>query len=152
MIHRKKGKGKINSTKHTKDGINFKSSLELKMHTLLKEAGIKAVYEGKKFKLVEPFEYPAECFERTPKTDQELKDKRKIRAMEYTPDFVGPDPDNPEFVIETKGFANESFPLRWKFFKMIETQGGNAPMLFKPSSQADCEQVIKILKEKGYGR
>lgn len=77
MIRKKKSKGKINSTKHTKDGINFKSSLELKMYTLLKEAGIKAVYEGKSFILVDAFEYPSECFERTPKTDRELKDKGK---------------------------------------------------------------------------
>lgn len=152
MIRKNKSKGKINSTKHTKDGINFKSSLELKMYTLLKEAGIKAVYEGKSFILVDPFEYPVECYERTPKKDHELKDKRKIRAMSYCPDFVGPDPENPEWVIETKGFANESFPLRWKFFKLGEFKKGKAPILFKPSSVADCEQVVKILKEKGYGR
>lgn len=79
--------------------------------------------------------------------------------MSYCPDFVGPDSENPEFVIEVKGFANESFPLRWKFFKMVELSKSlgpkstkKAPMLFKPSTIADCEQVIKILKEKGYGR
>ena len=34
---------------------------------------------------------------------------KKILNIKYTPDFIGKD-----FIIETKGRANESFPLRWK--------------------------------------
>jgi hypothetical protein len=37
---------------------------------------------------------------------------KKILPITYKPDFVGRD-----FVIECKGRANESFPLRWKLFK-----------------------------------
>lgn len=148
----KKGKKKINSVKHTFDGINFESSLELRMHEMLKEAGIKNKYEGKRYILLDPLTYESECFEKTPKRDLELKDKRKILAMTYLPDFVGPDAENPEFIIEVKGFASESFPLRWKMFKHAIMAKENPPMLFKPMSIADCKQVVEILKEKGYGR
>jgi hypothetical protein len=147
-----KSRRKINSAKYLMDGIEFKSNLEGRMHELLKEAGIPNKYEGKEYVILEPISYPIECYERTPKRDAELKDKRRILAMKYTPDFVGPDPENPEFVIETKGFANESFPLRWKMFKHMVNNSGNAPMLFKPMSVADCRQVVEILKAKGYGR
>jgi len=147
-----KGKRKINGVKHTVDGLNFKSSLEVRMYEMLKEAGIKNKYEGKEYVILEPLAYQIECYERTPKRDLELKDKRRILAMKYTPDFVGPDIEHPEFVIETKGFANESFPLRWKMFKHMITAKGNPPMLFKPMNIADCRQVVNILLEKGYGR
>ena len=35
-----------------------------------------------------------------------------ILPIKYTPDFIGKG-----FIIETKGRANESFPMRWKMFK-----------------------------------
>ena len=38
--------------------------------------------------------------------------KKKILPIKYTPDFV-----SDSFIIECKGRANESFPLRWKMFK-----------------------------------
>ena len=39
---------------------------------------------------------------------------KKYLTIKYTPDFIGKD-----FIIETKGRANESFPLRWKLFKRL---------------------------------
>ena len=41
---------------------------------------------------------------------------KKILPIKYKPDFVGRD-----FVIECKGRANESFPLRWKLFKALDS-------------------------------
>ena len=38
--------------------------------------------------------------------------QKKILNIKYTPDFV-----SDSFIIECKGRANESFPLRWKMFK-----------------------------------
>ena len=42
---------------------------------------------------------------------------KKYLPIKYTPDFIG---DN--FIIETKGRANESFPMRWKLFKKLDSQ------------------------------
>ena len=39
---------------------------------------------------------------------------KKYLPIKYTPDFIGED-----FIIETKGRANESFPIRWKLFKRL---------------------------------
>ena len=64
--------------------------------------------------------YPQACYEGTAK---KLYNKgSKIRPITYTPDFVDP---NGKFIIETKGYANESFPLRWKLFKQQVTAGDN---------------------------
>lgn len=136
----------VNATKTTVDGINFASTLESTMYKLLKENGIEAAYEGETFVLFESMIYPEESWERTRKTDSQMSDKRKLLPIRYTPDFVGDG-----FIIEVKGRPNESFPLRWKLFKKHLDSMENPPILFMPKSKSDCEQVITILKSKGYG-
>lgn len=136
----------VNATKTTVDGINFASTLESTMYKLLKESGIKAKYEGEVFVLFEAMVYKEENWERTRKDSPEMIDKRKLLPIRYTPDFVGDG-----FIIEVKGRPNESFPLRWKLFKKHLNSLENPPILFMPKSKSDCEQVIEILKNKGYG-
>jgi hypothetical protein len=46
------------------------------------------------------------------KENIKIEVNKKILNIKYTPDFIGKG-----FIIETKGRANESFPLRWKMFK-----------------------------------
>ena len=77
-----------------------------------------------------------------------MTNRPKVLEIKYTPDYVG---ENEEWIIEVKGRANESFPLRWKLFKQLMQQRDNPPILFKPSTDAECKQVIEILKDKGYG-
>ena len=64
------------------------------------------------------------------------------RQIKYTPDFIG---DN--FIIETKGRANESFPIRWKLFKKLVSEQFPDYVLFKPQNQKECDIVIEIIKE-----
>ena len=68
--------------------------------------------------------------------------------IKYTPDFVGED-----FIIETKGRANESFPMRWKLFKKFINKCYPRVTLYKPQNQKECDQVIELLtiKNKLYG-
>ena len=146
---KKQGVKKVQSKKITYDGITFQSGLECTMYKLLKEAGITCAYEGGKYKTLTPFEYQGECYERVRKTSKEMVNRPKVIGVEYTPDFVG---ENEEFFIEVKGRANESFPIRWKLFKKMLAENGKNPMLFKPMTVGDCEQVVQILKQKGYGR
>ena len=77
-----------------------------------------------------------------------MTDRPNVLKIDYTPDFVG---ENEEFIIEVKGRANESFPLRWKLFKALMQQRDNPPILFKPATVVECKQVVEILKSKGYG-
>ena len=53
----------------------------------------------------------------------------------------------PGYVIECKGRANESFPLRWKMFKHYVEQHLCAT-LYKPQNQKECEEVIRLIKQR----
>ena len=138
-----KKKGPVRAKKVSFDGIQFQSGLELYMYKALKEASIVAEYEPTSYTLLEGFDLPGICFEKQANGKGEYKDRgcKKILPIKYKPDFVGRD-----FIIECKGRANESFPLRWKLFKSwIALQ---APMiaLFKPQNQKDCDYTIQQIK------
>lgn len=149
MKKKKKGRKVVQAKKKTIDGIEFASTLESKMYTLLKDAGIKNQYEGKSYQTFKPFNLKEECWERATKRSKAMIDRRKVTKVSYTPDFIG---ENEEWFIEVKGRANESFSIRWKLFKDLMTKRKNPPLIFKPQNIGDCEQVIEILKEKGYGK
>ena len=140
---------KVNSKKTTVDGITFLSKLESVMYQLLRDEGIESEYEGISYIVLKEDTYPEFCLERVRKNSSEMKDKRKVAKIQYTPDFVDP---NEKWIIECKGYANESFSLRWKLFKHMMMQRKDPPMIFKPTTKADCEQVVKFLKTLGYGR
>ena len=112
----KRKKGPVNSKKITVDGITFASGLERYMYQALKDAKIDAVYEGRTYTVFSEFEFPNISIERCANGKGEYKNRgeKKILPIKYTPDFIG---DN--FIIECKGRANESFPLRWKMLKSM---------------------------------
>jgi len=118
-ILRRKKRGPVRSKKKTVDGIEFKSGLEAYMYKALRDAGIKAQYEGIKFELIPSFDFKNKCYERQSNGKGEYKDRgsKKILRISYTPDFTGAG-----FIIECKGRANESFPIRWKLFKKYVRQ------------------------------
>src|SRR6056300_1550972 len=139
----RKTKGPVLSKKVTYDGIQFASGLEKYMYTALKDAGIDALYEGETFELSEGFYFPFECYERCGNGKGEFKDrgKAKVLNIKYTPDFIGKG-----FVIECKGRANESFPLRWKLFKRLIKERKLGPYtLYKPQNQKECDQVVSLI-------
>jgi hypothetical protein len=142
------GKKRVNSTKVVVDGITFQSILESKMYLLLKGAGIKSSYEGKSYQTFDSLKLKAPSFERSTRKSKEMKDKRDVRGVSYTPDFIG---ENEEWFIEVKGRPNESFSIRWKLFKAYVTSWRKPPIIFKPQSIKDCEQVVSILTSLGYG-
>lgn len=134
------------STKVKEDGIEFASKLELHMYRLLKKAKIQNKYEGKTFTIINGCNFPMTSYEKT-KTKKVLHDRgnKKLLGIKYTPDFIDVQ-DPPRFIIETKGNPNESFPIRWKLFKMHLVREGIQTNLFMPRNQKDCEEVIAILK------
>ena len=62
--------------------------------------------------------------------------------IKYTPDFIGED-----FIIETKGRANESFPMRWKLFKKLISERYPDHTLYKPQNQKECDRVVELILE-----
>ena len=142
----KRKKGPVQSKKIIYDGIKFASGLERYMYAALKKAKIKALYEGETFELMEGFDFPFESYERcgNGKGDYKNRGNKKIFNIKYTPDFVGKG-----FIIETKGRANESFPLRWKMFKKLITENKLGPFtLYKPQNQKECDETIKLILSK----
>ncbi len=142
----KRKKGPVQSKRITYDGINFASGLERYMYMALKKAKIKALYEGQTFELVPGFDFPFEAYERcgNGKGDYKNRGNKKIINIKYTPDFVGKN-----FIIECKGRANESFPLRWKMFKKLMAENRIQPFtLYKPQNQKECDETVRLILEK----
>ena len=137
-----KKRGPVRAKKVSYDGINFASGLERYMYMALKKAKIKAKYEGETFVLLAGFHFENECYERQTNGKGEYKNRgsKRILPIKYTPDFIGDD-----FIIETKGRANESFPMRWKLFKrLVMTQFPNVT-LYKPQCQKECDETIRLI-------
>ena len=57
-------------------------------------------------------------------------------------DFIGKD-----YIIECKGRPNESFPLRWKLFKLWLTKNNIGKILYKPQNQKEVDRTIALIKE-----
>ena len=141
----RKKKGPVQSKKISYEGHNFASGLEKYMYMALQKAKIKAKYEGETFVLLNGFHFENEVYERQANSKGEFinRGEKRILPIKYTPDFIGDD-----FIIETKGRPNESFPIRWKLFKKLVTEQFPSYILFKPQNHKECDRVIEILKNK----
>ena len=142
MRKRHKKKGPVRSKKVVFDGITFASGLERYMYQVLKKAKIKADYECETYTLIDGFNFENESHERQSngKGDFVNRGNKKILPIKYTPDFVGTN-----FVIECKGRANESFPIRWKLFKRFVNRCYPHVTLYKPQNQKECDKVIELI-------
>ena len=123
---KKKQKTNRGGTKIEYDGIKFRSKLEMYCYKKLKEANIYVEYESKRYTLLPSFKF----------------DNQTIRAITYLPDFIGKD-----FVIECKGYANESFPLREKLFKYYLTKNEPNNRYFLVKTQKQVDALIDTLKQ-----
>ena len=139
----KRKKGPVQSKKVIVDGINFASGLEKYMYLALKEANIPADYEGKTFIVMEGIDFITTSYERCANGKGEFKDRgnKKILPIKYTPDFIGD-----SFIIECKGRANESFPLRWKLFKKVVNNTHPHVILYKPQNHKECDETVKLIQ------
>ena len=147
MLRRKKSikKGPVRAKKVTYDGINFASGLEKYMYMVLKQNKIRAKYEGETFVLLNGFHFDNEVYERQANGKGEYINRgcKRILPIKYTPDFIGE-----EFIIETKGRANESFPMRWKLFKQLVVQQFPGVTLYKPQNQKECDETVRLILSK----
>tara|TARA_R100001510_G_scaffold3529_1_gene2825 strand:+ start:6 stop:452 length:447 start_codon:yes stop_codon:yes gene_type:complete len=142
MRKKRRKKGPVRSKKVLYDGITFASNLEKYMYQALKKARIKADYEGQTYTLIDGFEFKTPSYERQTNGKGEFTNRgcKKIQPIKYTPDFIGK-----KFIIETKGRANESFPMRWKLFKRFINRCYPCVTLYKPQNQKECDQVVELI-------
>ncbi len=147
MLRRKKStkRGPVRAKKVSFDGIDFASGLEKYMYMALKKAKIRSKYEGETFVLLNGFYFENEVYERQSngKGDYVNRGSKRILPIKYTPDFIGDD-----FIIETKGRANESFPMRWKLFKKLVSEQFPNITLYKPQNQTECDRTVQLILEK----
>ena len=139
----KRKRGPVVSKKVTIDGIKFASGLEAYMYKALKSAKIPAAYEGSTYTIFQGFDLNVTCYERCANGKGDYNDRghKKILPIKYTPDFIGKG-----FIIETKGRANEAFPMRWKLFKHYAEHNLNST-LYKPQNQKECDETVKLILE-----
>ena len=142
---KRKKRGPVVSKKVTCDGITFASGLERHMYRALKKAKLKARYEGKTYVIQEGFMFDNESYERQSngKGDMVNRGSKKILPIKYTPDFI-----SDSFIIECKGRANESFPMRWKMFKKYVNHKMKHVTLYKPQNQKECDKVVELIIKK----
>ena len=142
---RRKKRGPVRAKKVTFDGIKFASGLEIYMYIALKKAKIKAKYEGKTYIVQEGFEFKNKSYERQSNGKGELVNRgsKKVLPIKYTPDFI-----SDSFIIECKGRANESFPMRWKMFKKYVNDNLKHVTLYKPQNQKECDKVVELILNK----
>ena len=141
----KRKRGPVRAKKVSFDGITFASGLERYMYQVLKKNKIHAIYEGATFVLQEDFNFKIDSYERQAngKGDMVNRGQKKIQSIKYTPDFV-----SSSFIIECKGRANESFPMRWKMFKKHVNEHLPCVTLYKPQNQKECDKVVELILNK----
>jgi len=142
---RRKKRGPVRAKKVSFDGIQFASGLEKYMYMALKKAKIKAAYEGQTYVLQDSFAFEVDSYERQANGKGEMvnRGQKKILNIKYTPDFI-----SDSFIIECKGRANESFPIRWKMFKKYVNDNLKHVTLYKPQNQKECDKVIELITKK----
>jgi hypothetical protein len=137
-----------NATTMSYYGITFKSKLELYCYKKLKETNLIFTYEEHTFELIPSFEFQNDSYELFKKDGLRYfgPQRRHVRGMTYTPDFVGTG-----WIIETKGNPNDAFPIKWKLFKKHIMDQGLMIDLYMPRNQKQVDEVIQIIKHKHEG-
>lgn len=127
------------------NGLKFKSKLELFTYNKLLESGLdKFKYEEVKFQLMEPFTYNNESVElKKDKTYDVMTNN--IRGITYLPDFTCINEDKTGWIIEVKGYANDGFANKWKYFKEYLVKNGYNLKLYKPNNQQNVLKTIELI-------
>lgn len=136
-------KGNRQAKPQTIDGIKVKSKLEAYMLQALKDAKLFEGYENETWELLPSLSSVNLCYERqgNGKGDFKQRNGSAVRKCTYTPDFTGKD-----FIIETKGYAQGDFKMKWKLFKHKLDDTKDARIIYKPHTKTECDLVIQIIK------
>ena len=111
----------------------------------LKENGIFEGYENKTYTVLEEFVFENDCWARTQNGKGDFANRNgKIRAITYTPDFVGSD-----FIIEVKGYIRagsyDAFPLRFKLFKAWLNRNNIGKTVYVPRNKKEIDKTIELI-------
>ena len=143
-MRKRKKKGPVQAKKISYNGISFASGLERYTYIALKKNKLYEGYESETFQIIESFNFSNISYEKQANGKGEYinRGSKKILGIKYKPDFIGKD-----YIIECKGRPNESFPLRWKLFKLWLTKNNIGKILYKPQNQKEVDRTIALIKE-----
>lgn len=111
----------------------FRSNLEGNCAKMLEAENIQFGYETEKFVLQDKA-----------KLDNPVLEKGKfvtsLRAITYTPDFIGED-----WIIETKGQRTPDFNIKWKMF--LKNIDPKYKLVCMASNKLQINECIKLIKD-----
>lgn len=139
-----------NATPLVLDGIRFRSKLEAYCYEKLKEANLDFKYEEERFVVLPGFNYENKSYEIVKKGGEKIYDDAYpyVRPISYTPDFTNLEEG---WIIECKGFPNDSFPVRWKLFKKYITDNNLNYDLYVPRNRKQVDKTIKLILDNKNG-
>lgn len=140
-----------NATPNIFENMAFKSQLEKSCYKLFTAAGFKLTYESHKTTLQEKFKLNNnELSVFAPIKNRMEQVTRPVMQITYTPDFYLEHCGYLIF-IETKGRANDAYPLKKKmFFKIISEYARTENkkfLFFEPHNVRDIRRTIEIIKK-----
>lgn len=142
-----------NARSNDYEGIRFKSLLERYCYIKAKEMGYNIKYEPYTFTLMPGFKVFNSKIITPVKDNNKYKLKllrNKIRAITYSPDFMIKQ-DDTLYIIETKGRANDVYPLKKKMlFRLLEEIIKVTKMnivFMEPHNQSQVNQCLNYIKD-----
>lgn len=133
-----------NATIVTYNNITFKSKLELNVYKTLVNEGFNPKYEEKKYILFKGFK-PKKDYYKPNKNKELINNTIKVKDITYTPDFIF-SLDKYIIIIEVKGKANDTYPLKQKLFRKYMEDCEEIIKFFEVHNLKQLNQVINILK------
>lgn len=141
-----------NATVIEYNGIKFKSKLECAFYKKLLEAGFDPQYEHRTYLLWNGFRPSVPFYTKDKATKMLRLDMAKLRDMTYTPDFTF-NYNGHLVIIEAKGKANDTYPLKRKLFRgLLEGMTHDNPLFFEVFTQKQLLEAINIIKSYGISR
>ena len=124
----------------------FKSKLEKRAYELFITAGFNVQYEPEKYILWKGDTVDIKTV-RFKKGNISIKNKHILRDITYTPDFKV-EYNNKIYIIETKGFRNDVFPLKYKLYLSLLSSFLKAHkfVYVEPCNISDIKIVITKIK------
>ena len=127
IVHKLPKKGTlIKSRKVTEDGITFDSMTEHYFYKRCKELGVKVKVKPETLTLLPTFKFQG----------------KSVRPITWTYDFYLPDY---RYIVEIKGRANETFPLKEKLFFYYMETSGRTDNYAKLKNKAEIDKFLNSL-------
>ena len=127
------------------NGIKFKSLTEVMVYKTLLQEGFEPFYEGTKYVIWQGFKPEIPFYKPDKKTKNLVLQTSKIKDITYTPDFIF-SLDKYIIIIEVKGKANDTYPLKQKLFRKYMEDCEEIIKFFEVHNLKQLNQVINILK------